>query len=129
MNWDYIAGFFDGEGTVAVKKHTKGGFQLEIQIWNTRLEVLDKIKSFLVGKIGIHGPIWTRGEKENAKEIYCLGIYSKIDCENFLKKIKKKVIVKKQAIDYVLKNYSFDRGGNRDFNLSEFRKFVKRGIT
>ena len=46
MNWNYIAGFFDGEGTL-----TRTGSRYKIGITQTNKEVLEEIQSFT--KIGL----------------------------------------------------------------------------
>ena len=54
MNWEYIAGFFDGEGNLQMHPIRKDGkiraYQLLTRIYSTNKEVIEKIKDFLGGK-------------------------------------------------------------------------------
>jgi hypothetical protein len=55
MNWDYVAGFFDGEGCAIIREHKRNFVTAELEFSNTNRPVLDEIQSF----IGV-GKIWTR---------------------------------------------------------------------
>jgi len=52
INWAYIAGFFDGEGNIAIKRHSRNwgyGFPLcrTVQAGDRGFRILTKIKDFL----------------------------------------------------------------------------------
>jgi len=50
----YIAGFFDGEGTIGVYKDKRNNnISLKSEIMNTNLEILKRIKSVFKGEIYI----------------------------------------------------------------------------
>ena len=86
MNWNYIAGFFDGEGSVA---HNGMGFRISIP--QTSEEVLNKIRRFT--KIGFVIPVKKR--KSHWKDSWVYYIASKKDVYYFLNKAVLHLIVKK----------------------------------
>ncbi len=55
MTWNYVVGFFDGEGSI-----TKNGSGFRITIVQTNKEVLEEIKKF----IQLGGVLW-KLQKEN----------------------------------------------------------------
>lgn len=122
MNWDYIAGFFDGEGNINVSKtcdYKKGGHNLVImiRIYQSSKEVLEEIKAF----IG-YGSIYCK--KSNL--VFELTFSKKENVSAFLSNIKDKVILKKEQVNYLLNNYSFNRGNNPSFDVDKFRSFITR---
>jgi len=86
MNWSYIAGFFDGEGSVA---HNGMGFRISIP--QTSEEVLNKIRRFT--KIGFVIPVKKR--KSHWKDSWVYYIASKKDVYYFLNQAVPYLIVKK----------------------------------
>ena len=59
MNWDYIAGFFDGEGNIHFNKifykNKFSSFQILCRFYNVNREVLISIRNFIgFGKIYSH---------------------------------------------------------------------------
>ena len=59
MNWDYVAGFFDGEGSVLVR--TAGRKAVALSFANTNREVIEAIQEFLqVARVHTHRPNTTR---------------------------------------------------------------------
>lgn len=94
MNWDYIAGFFDGEGTLVGRRR---GFR--IGITQTNKKVLEEIKNF--SKIGHICKITKR--KFHWKDSWVYFIAKQSDVYVFLEKIKPKLIVKKKLVDKAIK--------------------------
>ena len=95
MNQHYLAGFFDGEGSLIIrfKKDSRyaSGFQIKpnIDIAQKNLEVLNKIKNDLkIGKI-----YYNKKEK-----LWHYDIYKFKDIENFISIIKGKLIVKRDKL-------------------------------
>jgi intein-encoded DNA endonuclease-like protein len=76
MNWDYVAGFFDGEGSMVLTTDTSGAkksINVQVQMSQTDKNVLTVILDFLTSQ-GICGGIYKR-EKANpfsTKPIYVL---------------------------------------------------------
>lgn len=123
MNWDYIAGFFDGEGnihlnTIRDKKEENKlkGLEILCRIYNTNKEILEQIRVFLG-----FGNIYKKKH-----DVFELVISKKEQTNFFLRNIQGKTILKKGQIDYVLANYSFDRNSNLGFDVDKFRSFITR---
>lgn len=53
MNWNYIAGFFDADGSITYENRGKGHWELKFT--NTDKKILQKIKNFIkAGKVYRH---------------------------------------------------------------------------
>lgn len=97
MDKHYLAGFFDGEGSISLiknkEKSGKVGFQLVIHLSNTNLKILEKYKELFGGSIYI-----TKRLTERHKQAYYWTARSKTALM-FLEKIKPYLFIKKrQAI-------------------------------
>jgi len=116
MNWPYIAGFFDGEGNLHLNfVKNKQYLQLVCRIYNTEVFVLEEIKAF-IGSGNIY----------HKKGVYELVIAKKSDVSSFLENIFPHLLLKRFVVDYILKNYNFERGTSINFDIQKFRSFVKR---
>jgi len=94
MNWDYIAGFFDGEGWVTLyrEKNNKWGKAVKVGIEQKDIKPLKEIKSFLE-KEGLNKVcLYNRHNRVTSS----LQIQNKFDINLFLKKMIPRVIVKKK---------------------------------
>mgnify|MGYP001559549630 CR=1 FL=1 len=87
MNWDYIAGFFDGEGALC-----KYGRRFRVSISQTNKEVLEEIRDFV--SIGYVCEITKR--KPHWKDAWVYFIAKQSDVYRFLIKIRPKLILKKK---------------------------------
>lgn len=118
MNWDYIAGFFDGEGNIHVNKPKGNQYQLIIRIYNSNLKVLESIGEFIdMGYI----------YKKKKTGMFELVIIPKSDVKKFLEEIKNRTIIKKGAIEFILNNYNFKKGeSNIYFDIETLRNFITR---
>lgn len=130
MNWDYIAGFFDGEGNVHIHpiRGPKGpkAYHLLVRIYSTNKEVLGKIWEFLGNRGNIYIKKFTI-DNIDRNLLYELTITKKEDCLFILRNIVDYCIIKKDQVDYLLKNFSFLRGNNNlSFDLDKFRSFNTR---
>lgn len=99
MNWDYIAGFFDGEGSAFLnnkKDHLKR--QPIISISQKDKRPLLEIQKFLFEN-GIMSKI-----RKHSSDIDTLGITRPTHSIKFLKIIKDKIIVKREKADELI-NY------------------------
>ncbi len=120
MNWDYIAGFFDGEGNIHINKvkNAPVTFAILIRIYSSQVEILNEIKYF----IGF-GAIYQK--KSNG--IYELTFTKKNQVKEFLENIKDKLIIKKSQVNFLLENYNFNIGfSNSIFDIDKFRSFITR---
>lgn len=56
MNWDYITGFFDGEGCITFVKNTKTSFRTPwLSFTNNELNILVEIQDFISKELQIKG--------------------------------------------------------------------------
>jgi hypothetical protein len=99
---EYIAGFIDGEGNIAIRKAKVYGssknptYQPVIYITNTNKEILIKIMNFLGG-----GKVFT---KKQIKSNWKIGnVYQWAGCKIFptLEELRKYLIVKKPLADKI----------------------------
>jgi len=93
MTWNYISGFFDGEGSIA---HNGKGFRVTIS--QTNKEVLDAIKIFT--KVGNVFEVTKR--KEHWKDSWVYYIAKQEDVYYFLSKINRYIVVKKKQTELIL---------------------------
>lgn len=94
MNSSYVAGFFDGEGTVY-----QSGNKVRVQIPQTNYEVLDELRNFYKC-----GNIYeNKKQEEHHKQSWTYNITNWEGCLNFLKSIRDDVIVKKGDVEYFIK--------------------------
>lgn len=113
MNWNYIAGFFDGEGTVS-----KSGYRHRITVTQTNKEVLEKIRLFTCrGSISV-----IKKRKPHWKDAWIYYVSDQKDVYFFLNKIIDKLIVKKTIVSKVLPKIK-DRIKYRE---QQKKKIVKR---
>jgi len=90
MNWRYIAGFFDGEGTILLKNGRP-----RIMVVQTDRVVLECIKNF--AKCGNIFEVTKR--KPHWKDCWVYCISRKEDMYNFLRKIAPYLFVKKELAE------------------------------
>ncbi len=102
---DYIAGFFDGEGSVLFKKHNdKRGFsytEINVFITSTDKEVLEEIQEYLK-----YGVITETGNHKNGwKHCYRLYINKQLEMLSVLKQLYPYLRIKKEdankAIEFI----------------------------
>ncbi len=108
MNWSYIAGFFDGEGSIC---HNGRGYRITIA--QTNEDVLKGIASFS----GVGAVIKTTKRKKHWKDSWVYYIASQEDVYIFLKNIKSFLVVKKDSAQIAmafLKNYLKEKKIHRD---------------
>lgn len=98
MNWDYLAGFFDGEGHVRWDYSTnRTSVKVTWQITQKDMEVIDEIAFFL-----IENGYAVRLQPNRAKHCGVLMVNRIAEVESLCKRLLPLVIVKKQQIQNVL---------------------------
>ncbi len=126
MTWDYIAGFFDGEGSI---NHNGSGFRITIS--QTNKEVLDKIKKFT--KTGNVFKVTKR--KEHWKDSWVYFISKQVNVYYFLSKIENYTIVKREKTNktiLLLKDILVKQKEKQDrhfFITQESKKLRKQGLS
>ncbi len=103
MNWDYIAGFFDGEGNLYYVKKPSG-YAARVAITQNDISPLLEIKTFLY-KNKIDSIIY-RNEPKGKPEKHRLIINGYLDILEFLKNMREIVIVKKNKVEEIIKTMS-----------------------
>lgn len=130
MDWQYLAGFFDGEGNfhINIIKRTA---QLKIRIYSTNRQILEDIKNFVgVGNIYDKGYRLKKYPTQNIIFEFVVG--KKQDCLNFLNQIYPHLVLKKEQAKYLLDHYDFTSGtgtknhANTTFGIDEFRSLHNR---
>lgn len=95
MTWTYIAGFFDGEGSL-IKKPNKKSYR--IQIAQTNKKVLKEILEY----VGCGHICHPKKRKPHWKESWMFYISKQEDVLKFLKKIADNLIVKRKQVNEFL---------------------------
>lgn len=74
MNWDYITGFFDADGSVTAIQVMKGNNKtLQLSFHNNEINILEEIRDFISEEIDIKGHIsLKKAKKENHSDAYDL---------------------------------------------------------
>ena len=116
LTLDYIAGFFDGEGSVIVRlkkdQRYRAGYQLviKIAIHQKSKDILELINQ----KLGISGKIYYHSRDK----LWYLEIYRLEDIKRFVKNLKDRLVIKKyqieklaQILDLVDKKFHLDPRG------------------
>lgn len=93
MTWNYIAGFFDGEGSI-----TQVGKGFRIAISQTDLKVLNDIKNF----VGYGFVFQNKKRQPHWKESWVYYIAKQADVHRFIKNIYPHLIVKRNRAKHVL---------------------------
>jgi hypothetical protein len=92
MNWDYIAGFFDGEGNLNIIKNIqKESYCIQVRLYSSDEKVLLDIKKFIE-----KGHIYKTKKRLATNFVYELTISNKLDVKFFLGNIVDKIIIKKK---------------------------------
>jgi hypothetical protein len=122
MNWDYIAGFFDGEGNInIIKNNQKLSYYIQIRLYSSDERVLLKIKEFIQ-----KGQVYKVKKSSATNFVYELNLSNKTDVKFFLENLVDKIIIKREITEYVLAKFSFERDNNREFDISIFRNLNQR---
>jgi len=94
MTWSYIAGFFDGEGSIG---HNGKGFRVTIP--QTNEQVLQELKKF--SKMG--NVIATAKRKAHWKDNWVYYVARQEDVQVFLRRVLPHLIVKRSAVEQAIK--------------------------
>jgi len=127
MNWDYIAGFFDGEGCITHGRSKR----YRIMISQTHKEVLESIRDF----VGVGYVVEVAKRKSHWKDSWVFYIAKQEDSLKFLEKIVPGLIVKKQDAQeaiFALEERVKERKLQRErllWRIAEARKLRNQGLT
>jgi len=123
LSWDYVAGFFDGEGNLHVSSSgasQDGRYSLQVRarFYSSTLKVLKELQKFIcMGTIYVKHPIG----------MYELCITSKQEVKKLLINLCGRVVIKRDQINFLLKHFDFNLGSsNIYFDVEKFRSFITR---
>lgn len=97
MTWAYIAGFFDGEGSV-----TRNGSGFRVTIPQTNIEVLQTIQQF----VGCGSVIHVTKRRSHWKESWTYAIAKQTEVLHFLKRIAPHLVVKRDLVRTIIPGIS-----------------------
>lgn len=73
MNWQYISGFFDADGSVSLATPSRGHKHLKVCFHNNELSIINSIKEFIDSELGCSGYIrCKKSKKETHQDSYDL---------------------------------------------------------
>lgn len=109
MTWEYVAGFFDGEGFLR-HRDTQGRLKLEIVIvqLTDNAIVLEMISDFLTEE-GVANRLWSRVGRPNAKSVTYLSVSGSQNVYAFLEGVVDHSIVKVDKIVEVMGDIDMKR--------------------
>jgi hypothetical protein len=122
MNWDYLAGFIDGEGSIIIKPP-----RVRLYISNTNKSVLEDIKKFVKCGMVYH----VKRNNSNWKEQYGWIICYHKEVLNILKELRTRLIIKKELCEKAIK-YIENKRWQGDYiskeELEKLKNFPSREI-
>ncbi len=125
LTWQYVAGFFDGEGCIMSNTKANGRIVKRVVISQKEDEVLYKIKDFLKN-YGINGNLY-KGKSSGATN---LDIRKMESVKLFLENVVDYLIVKKDKAREALKtDFSYKRKYFDNNNFSKVLELRKTGLT
>lgn len=112
MNWNYINGFFDADGSVTLSRQTRKSLKTpQLSFHNNEISILEDMQSFIYDKIKVKGFISKKNpKKENHNTAYDLKY------TNFPKVIK---LIQNMNSNHPKKKHRFN-------TIIEMYKYVKR---
>lgn len=130
MTFQYIAGFFDGEGHVGIHEG-KRAIQITVTLANTHKPTILALQRFLKDE-GILSRVYARKQKNPKwKTCYALSITDHLEQVRFLEGIRPFTITKNEAIDRVLA-FIKDKSWQIDFTLDQITEALtlyKKGLS
>lgn len=117
MNWDYLAGFIDGEGSLCIS-YSRGRYTAHLDIGNTNKPVLDAIRDFLAQydvKTGFT-KIVPDGRTVDPKQAWAIHVSGK-GIDYLLPILEPRLIVKQEQVRTLMKFRSLV--GDKGRTLSE----------
>lgn len=107
---EYIAGFFDGEGSFSMRVHKgKSAFNLSVSAFNTHLSVLHLLQ-YTLSTWGIPAGMYTHKRKmDNHKQVWKLGIYSHDAIYDICAALHPYLIIKQRHAELLMEYISIRR--------------------
>lgn len=128
MNWKYITGFFDADGSITLAVISRGRKRSpQLSFHNNELEILLDIKEFIQKELGLKGFISSkRKAKEHHNQAYDLKYVDFKKCTEIIKYIKSIHPKKKKRFEVINKLYFFTpRNGKYTEDMLKQRKTLE----
>jgi intein/homing endonuclease len=124
MNWDYISGFFDADGSITfAKAGNSKNKTISITFTNVHKEILIEIKEFIKIKLDINGFISRKPAKRKGHMTsYQLQYVYFSKCIPLMEKINTKHPIKKHRFEIADKLYDYTP---RNGKYSKFQKEMR----
>ncbi len=116
MNWNYIAGFFDGEGSVHVRPNGTGAV---LAFYNTNRRVIEEIQSFLGAGVIREMP----QKNPRHRTLYSLNIVAHDELLRVTSELVRYSFMKRDQLNGVL---SFIKGRSWGRNIRTHRPIIGR---
>jgi len=130
MDWQYLAGFFDGEGNIYLQQGKSKGIQVTLH--NTDYQILKEIRDFLHER-GIKASLTKdKGKHRNGysrKELWKLLITNQWDARKFFKNIMPMARVKREKISESLIFMKTFKRDTRKFNRTTIEEIIRRYLS
>ncbi len=128
MNWEYIAGFFDADGSVTIAKCSKGRQRSpQISFHNNEIDILIAIQAFIFKELSIKGHISRKKKaKEHHGQQYDLKYVNFPKCIKLVNNINTIHSKKKNRFGIISKLYSLTpRNGKYTEDILEQRNILE----
>ena len=137
MTWDWIAGFFEGEGNIRWQDHkpngtTKAGRGCRILIGQNDKRPLGMIYEFLKIEGFVNPILYQRPPAPHRRVpngLWVLALSRMEDTERFLRAISGKVPQKQEQLDRVLALQQEARRNTRTFDLAKAKELRDQGLS
>lgn len=129
MNWEYITGFFDADGSVTIVSNSKGRHKSpQISFHNNEIDILIAIQAFIFKELSIKGHISKKKKaKDHHNQQYDLKYVDFPKCVKIINSLKTIHGKKKKRFSLIEKLYLITpRNGKYTEELLEQRKFLEQ---
>ena len=69
MNWNYISGFFDADGSISLIKHSSENKTIQVSFHNTDLQLINSIRAYIERELGFRGSLATKNPRQETHSI------------------------------------------------------------
>lgn len=128
MNWEYITGFFDADGSITLAVISKGRRRSpQLSFHNNELDILISIQSFIEKELKVVGHISTkRKDKEHHAQAYDLKYTNFPKCIEIINNLKSIHPKKAKRFEVIKKLYPLTpRNGKYTDDMSEQRRILE----
>jgi hypothetical protein len=123
MNWEYISGFFDADGSITISVLSKGKNKTPIlSFHNNEISILEEIKEFILNELNIKGFIThKKSKKETHNDSYSLNYKYFPKVIEIMSKFNIKHPKKRHRYEIILKIYELTKR-NGKYSEEELKK-------